>query len=1078
MANSPILNIPEVATSQDQKEIVINDAIEALEASTNSALIVSIASGNVTLTQAQFVGNFVIRAQGASVARTITVPDTVRFFVIRNEGTGPITVTNTVGASVTVNSDTSSLLMSVVASGIFVLATNDPAAILGPIPNNTVLGNISGSSAVPGAVTEAQLTVLINAFTSSLSGAVPAYGTADASAVLRANGTWTDITASDVNTAVSATYGVPTLDSTGKVATSYIPTAILDGMHYLGGWNASTNSPTLASGTGTAGSYYTVSTAGTTTLDGINDWQVNDHAAFNGTAWERFDGAANQWRAGVVTSTDSSLLNTSGVLSAVQQLTIESSGTVEAAHTLNFDSSFTVALASGVLTITAAGGGGTGLTPIPSGTILGNDSGVSATPTSVVVMNGLTLNYVPNTEWNPAISYPTHIVYSDGDLAAQVTGGGGVPYVILGTPLVPNKGFFVIKDNATYNYDNTRYGVAAPTANTTLDLGSDTLSVGVVVSHGAGPGNIYSGGSVVYGSYPSIYRTGLPTGIAYDKTAKLVWFTKDGTTWYGTTNTADPVAGTYGIDISALLTASGGVLLPAMSAVSSISDGYGLIDPTAAGLTAPTGFTTIGITTSAGLAPIAAGTYLANTGTLSAVPVATAIPAAMTIESNGTVESINTLNFSTGTTLTVTGSVGVVTASGGGGGGGGGSGGGGPSLYATGLRTPIASDFSWINQGGATAANATFGPMTLIAPQDSSTEVRFYGESVPGSPWTGTSQVTMGMASSSYHYAGVAVTDGTKFSIFVFLDNGSVPYLSIQRWNTYSSYGSTPFSIPIQILSPSIFFRINDDGTNVNYQYSIDGSTNSWVTVYSEARTDYLTATEYGYALNAENGSNGPAVMDVWQHEVISGPGTVLTFSTGGQISYDRPALSHFTWYNQGVAVATDIPNGPLVVAVSGDSGAAFHGLGVAFPSADFVAIGRIGLQGTNDGTNGPLGGLFISDTSGKIVSFAMQYNDSSQSNNDQTINIVEWSGPSSYNNTIFKKLSGIRNPMYFRLTYTHSTNIVAYATSLDGVYYSPATTYNVTSFLGTLSLVGFAEIFNNTGSDEGAILLYDWSGP
>jgi hypothetical protein len=58
---------------------------------------------------------------------------------------------------------------------------------------------------------------------------------------------------------------------------------------YEGTWNASTNTPTLASGTGTKGEYYVVNVAGSTNLDGITDWQIGDWAIFNGTVWEKVD---------------------------------------------------------------------------------------------------------------------------------------------------------------------------------------------------------------------------------------------------------------------------------------------------------------------------------------------------------------------------------------------------------------------------------------------------------------------------------------------------------------------------------------------------------------------------------------------------------------------------------------------------------------------------------------------------------------------------------------------------------------------------------------------------------------------
>jgi hypothetical protein len=61
------------------------------------------------------------------------------------------------------------------------------------------------------------------------------------------------------------------------------------GLTYQGTWNASTNTPTLASSTGTSGYYYIVSVAGSTNLNGITDWQAGDWLVFNGTAWQKID---------------------------------------------------------------------------------------------------------------------------------------------------------------------------------------------------------------------------------------------------------------------------------------------------------------------------------------------------------------------------------------------------------------------------------------------------------------------------------------------------------------------------------------------------------------------------------------------------------------------------------------------------------------------------------------------------------------------------------------------------------------------------------------------------------------------
>lgn len=92
-------------------------------------------------------------------------------------------------------------------------------------------------------------------------------------------------TAAELNAGVAN--GVATLDAGGKVPASQIP--LQGDLNYQGTWNATTNSPTLTSGTGTKGYYYVVDVAGSTNLDGITDWKVGDWAIFNGTVWQKVD---------------------------------------------------------------------------------------------------------------------------------------------------------------------------------------------------------------------------------------------------------------------------------------------------------------------------------------------------------------------------------------------------------------------------------------------------------------------------------------------------------------------------------------------------------------------------------------------------------------------------------------------------------------------------------------------------------------------------------------------------------------------------------------------------------------------
>jgi hypothetical protein len=96
------------------------------------------------------------------------------------------------------------------------------------------------------------------------------------------------------NAVVGASSGIATLDGTGKLTSSQIPASVTGALIYQGTWNASTNSPSLASGTGTKGYYYKVSVAGTTTLDGNSNWYVGDSAVFDGSTWDHISGYTNE----------------------------------------------------------------------------------------------------------------------------------------------------------------------------------------------------------------------------------------------------------------------------------------------------------------------------------------------------------------------------------------------------------------------------------------------------------------------------------------------------------------------------------------------------------------------------------------------------------------------------------------------------------------------------------------------------------------------------------------------------------------------------------------------------------------
>ena len=163
-----------------------------------------------------------------------------------------------------------------------------------------------------------------------------------------------------------AALGVVPLNSATKIDTIYLPSG---GPVYKGTWNALTNTPTLADGTGTAGDLYIVSVAGTQNLgSGSITFAIGDEAVYNGTIWEKVAAGAVgvtsfNTRTGVVTLTSADVTTALSNGSIVNSKLANSNVTINTG--VGLAGGGTVAL-GGALTLTATGTlnvlGGTGVT--------------------------------------------------------------------------------------------------------------------------------------------------------------------------------------------------------------------------------------------------------------------------------------------------------------------------------------------------------------------------------------------------------------------------------------------------------------------------------------------------------------------------------------------------------------------------------------------------------------------------------------------------------------------------------------------------------------------------------------------
>ena len=83
--------------------------------------------------------------------------------------------------------------------------------------------------------------------------------------------------------------GVASLDANGRIPYSQLPESA---MEYKGTWDASTNTPALADGTGDTGDMYIVSVAGTVDFgSGDITFYEGDRVVYNGSVWQRVAGS-------------------------------------------------------------------------------------------------------------------------------------------------------------------------------------------------------------------------------------------------------------------------------------------------------------------------------------------------------------------------------------------------------------------------------------------------------------------------------------------------------------------------------------------------------------------------------------------------------------------------------------------------------------------------------------------------------------------------------------------------------------------------------------------------------------------
>jgi hypothetical protein len=139
------------------------------------------------------------------------------------------------------------------------------------------------------------------------------------------NGVLTGTTGVVNSLGINVANGIPQLDGSGKILVSQLPNSV---MEYKGTWNAATNTPTLANGTGNQGDVYLCSTAGTVNFGaGAITFAVGDQVIYSGTIWQKAGGSTGTVTSLAITETGDALTITGSPITTSGTINIGFAGT-------------------------------------------------------------------------------------------------------------------------------------------------------------------------------------------------------------------------------------------------------------------------------------------------------------------------------------------------------------------------------------------------------------------------------------------------------------------------------------------------------------------------------------------------------------------------------------------------------------------------------------------------------------------------------------------------------------------------------------------------------------------------------
>lgn len=178
------------------------------------------------------------------------------------------------------------------------------------------------------------------------------------------------------------------------------------------------------------------------------------------------------------------------------------------------------------------------------------------------------------------------------------------------------------------------------------------------------------------------------------------------------------------------------------------------------------------------------------------------------------------------------------------------------------VTKPVLGDYTAINSASGSAPNG--GIYLSDSAQSGVYQVRAYTKTAPATPWTYTAHLTAmpgPTGTNQYFNCGLCFRQSSDGKLVLFgpwLQSVEKTQLLVDNLNGPTSQVSSPLILSAATFVPGgspFWLRIADDGTNRLCQVSANGF--DWLTVYSVARTTFLTADQLGFFVNTYSSAGG-----------------------------------------------------------------------------------------------------------------------------------------------------------------------------------------------------------------------------